>query len=196
MSVIIDEINRRLSVITALEKYTDVKLPKINTNKKQFQIRCPFHNDHTPSFTVYAVTNSWYCWAGCGGGNVINLVSKALNITYEQAKRVLIKDLRLDPVNLAHAIDSGELKIQGSLKEFYDNCGKYADALSDLKRIYEQEALTIEDLTSMEQKADVYHNLSKIDYFEPLIRNGSVEDRIYAMRRIGEMINDANKQFN
>ncbi len=33
---------------------------------------CPFHDDHRPSFGVNEAGNYWHCWAGCGGGSVID----------------------------------------------------------------------------------------------------------------------------
>lgn len=39
--------------------------------------RCPFHDDHTPSLTVYPATRSFYCF-GCGtGGDVIDFLRAA-----------------------------------------------------------------------------------------------------------------------
>jgi hypothetical protein len=33
---------------------------------------CPFHDDHHPSFGVNTESNYWHCFAGCGGGSVID----------------------------------------------------------------------------------------------------------------------------
>jgi hypothetical protein len=33
---------------------------------------CPFHDDHQPSFAVNDQGNYWNCFAGCGGGSVID----------------------------------------------------------------------------------------------------------------------------
>ena len=41
---------------------------------------CPFHNEKTPSFTVYPENGSYYCF-GCGqGGDVITFVMKNENL--------------------------------------------------------------------------------------------------------------------
>lgn len=37
---------------------------------------CPFHDDHHPSFGVNSAGNYWYCFAGCGGGSVIDFWMK------------------------------------------------------------------------------------------------------------------------
>ncbi|MBK9123527.1 MAG: hypothetical protein IPM16_10480 [Chloroflexi bacterium] len=33
---------------------------------------CPFHDDHVYSFGVNIKHNFWHCFAGCGGGSVID----------------------------------------------------------------------------------------------------------------------------
>ena len=50
---------------------------------------CPFHNEKTPSFTVYPDTQSFYCF-GCGAaGDVINFVRKISNLGYVEAVKQL-----------------------------------------------------------------------------------------------------------
>ena len=50
---------------------------------------CPFHNEKTPSFTVYPDTASYYCF-GCGaGGDVINFVRNIENLDYIEAVKLL-----------------------------------------------------------------------------------------------------------
>ena len=59
--------------------------------------KCPLHDENTPSFRYYPETNSWYCWGGCGGGNIITLhkmFTKRLNerdITTDEAVAFLYK---------------------------------------------------------------------------------------------------------
>lgn len=50
---------------------------------------CPFHNEKTPSFTVYPETSSYYCF-GCGaGGDVIGFVRNIENLDYVEAVKFL-----------------------------------------------------------------------------------------------------------
>lgn len=37
---------------------------------------CPFHDDHHQSFQVNEIRNFWHCYAGCGGGSLIDFWSK------------------------------------------------------------------------------------------------------------------------
>ncbi len=63
---------------------------------------CPFHNEKTPSFTVYPETQSYYCF-GCGnGGDVITFIKNIENLDYTEAVRLLA-----DRVGLAVPQDSG-----------------------------------------------------------------------------------------
>ncbi|MGN0469010.1 MAG: DNA primase, partial [Acutalibacteraceae bacterium] len=50
---------------------------------------CPFHNEKTPSFTVYPENQSYYCF-GCGaGGEIINFTRRIENLDYVEAVRFL-----------------------------------------------------------------------------------------------------------
>lgn len=52
---------------------------------------CPFHNEKTPSFTVYPATQSFYCF-GCGaGGDAITFVKKIENLDYLDAVKTLVQ---------------------------------------------------------------------------------------------------------
>lgn len=50
---------------------------------------CPFHNEKTPSFTVYNDTQSFYCF-GCGaGGDAVTFIRKIENLDYMDAVKKL-----------------------------------------------------------------------------------------------------------
>lgn len=50
---------------------------------------CPFHNEKTPSFTVYPATQSFYCF-GCGaGGDAITFLKKIEYLDYLDAVKTL-----------------------------------------------------------------------------------------------------------
>ncbi|MBE6817359.1 MAG: DNA primase [Ruminococcaceae bacterium] len=50
---------------------------------------CPFHNEKTPSFTVYPETQSFYCF-GCGaGGDAVGFIRKIENLDYIDAVKLL-----------------------------------------------------------------------------------------------------------
>lgn len=46
--------------------------------------KCPLHADKNPSFSVNTKTNLWRCFAGCGGGSVIDLLCKLDNLSVRE----------------------------------------------------------------------------------------------------------------
>lgn len=50
---------------------------------------CPFHNEKTPSFTVYNDTQSFYCYGCATGGDAITFLQKIENIDFIDAVRLL-----------------------------------------------------------------------------------------------------------
>jgi len=53
--------------------------------------KCPFHSEDTPSFAIYPATNSWFCFAGCGGGDVIKFYQKLHDCSFKVAIEELSK---------------------------------------------------------------------------------------------------------
>ena len=63
-----------------------VSLKRAGSNLKGL---CPFHNEKSPSFTVYPQDNSFYCF-GCGaGGDAITFIKKRENLDYPDAVEFL-----------------------------------------------------------------------------------------------------------
>jgi DNA primase len=81
---------------------------------------CPFHNDTgKPNFTIYPETNSWYCFAGCGGGDAIQFISRIDNISRTEAK-LRLTGVDVDIEELQQKIDGidtqpGELSFNNQL---------------------------------------------------------------------------------
>lgn len=50
---------------------------------------CPFHEDQTRSFSVNIEKNYWHCFAGCGGGSVIDFWMKYRDVDFPEAVKEL-----------------------------------------------------------------------------------------------------------
>lgn len=80
----LEEIKAKNDILDVVSEYIELT-PKGN----RLMSLCPFHNDKTPSFTVYPEKGSFYCF-GCGtGGDVIEFVKLIKNIDYVGAVRLL-----------------------------------------------------------------------------------------------------------
>ena len=81
---IIDEIIFRNEISDVVGSYVTLKRAGSN-----FSGLCPFHNEKTPSFTVFPATKSCYCF-GCGsGGDVITFIMRVENLDYREALEFL-----------------------------------------------------------------------------------------------------------
>ena len=82
---IVDDV-RCATEIVELVQECGIKLKK---SGKLFKGLCPFHQEKTPSFTVYPETESWYCF-GCGrGGDIFNFTEQIKKINFSEAVRYL-----------------------------------------------------------------------------------------------------------
>ena len=47
--------------------------------------RCPFHDDHNPSFGINCEGDYWHCFAGCGGGSIIDFWTRMKDCDFTTA---------------------------------------------------------------------------------------------------------------
>lgn len=80
----IQELQERIDIEDVISSYVNLK-----RRGKTLVGLCPFHNEKTPSFTVYPESRSFYCF-GCGaGGDVISFVRRMDNLDYVEAVKSL-----------------------------------------------------------------------------------------------------------
>lgn len=81
---VINEIKLRNDIETVMSPYVNLK-----RRGKNLVGLCPFHNEKTPSFTVYPENGSFYCF-GCGvGGDVFTFTGLIENLDYIDSVRLL-----------------------------------------------------------------------------------------------------------
>ena len=66
--------------------------------------KCPFHDDQQASFAVNADGNYWHCFAGCGGGSIIDFWMKLQGCDFTSAIHQLA-DILSQPVQKAKEPD-------------------------------------------------------------------------------------------
>lgn len=80
----IQQLRDRNDIESVISSYIELK-----RRGKNLVGLCPFHNEKTPSFTVYPETASYYCF-GCGaGGEVINFIRNIENLDFTEAVKLL-----------------------------------------------------------------------------------------------------------
>lgn len=80
----IDEVLRRSDIVEIVASYVSLR-----RNGSDYVGLCPFHREKTPSFHISADKQLYYCF-GCGaGGNLIDFVTKAENLDFVDAIKLL-----------------------------------------------------------------------------------------------------------
>ena len=80
----LNELRMRCDIEQVISPYVNLK-----RRGKNLVGLCPFHNEKTPSFTVYPDSQSFYCF-GCGaGGEAIGFIRRAENLDFTEAVRYL-----------------------------------------------------------------------------------------------------------
>lgn len=80
----VKEILDRVNIVELIGEYIS-----LNKNGKNYQALCPFHNEKTPSFTVFAESGRYQCF-GCGEkGDAITFLMKKENLSYPVAVKRL-----------------------------------------------------------------------------------------------------------
>ena len=80
----LEQIRDRNDIESVISGYVDLKRRGRNLTGL-----CPFHNEKTPSFTVYPETSSYYCFGCHVGGDVITFIRNIENLDYIDAVKFL-----------------------------------------------------------------------------------------------------------
>ena len=83
---VVEEIRQRNDIVDVISSHVNLKRAGSN-----YSGLCPFHNEKTPSFTVFPATQTYHCF-GCGeGGDAISFTMKSENLEYVAAIETLAK---------------------------------------------------------------------------------------------------------
>jgi len=111
---------------------------------------CPFHNEKTPSFTVYPETQSYYCF-GCGaGGDVITFIKSINSLDYIEAVKQLADMAGMKPpeTNFDDSLTKQRLRMfeinRESAKFFYKSL--YSPLGKNCLEYYRKRGLTDETI--------------------------------------------------
>jgi len=131
-----------IPINTVLADLCNIRISENKTGR--YSINCPFHIDTTPSFFVYAETDSAFCFGGCGYFNPTSLYAKHKGISRAEARLQLKQHFNTDDLTFEEEKEIRKLEL---LEKYVDSCHKclepsHINALN--KRGYTQH--TIESL--------------------------------------------------
>ena len=141
-------------------------------------VRCPFHDDHTPSLKLNE--DYFYCF-GCGaGGDVVELTRRLFNLrTYEAASKLAV-DFGVDVP--ASAPPDGSLnRFRTDLLRCQQVLDEYLNLLSRWQRLV---APRSPDGEPDERYVEACQMLEPIDYMATVLAAGTLEQRIHTVERL------------
>ena len=113
---LINEIKSKNDIVDVISGY-------INLNEKNKAL-CPFHNDHSPSFSVNGDKQIYKCFSCGESGNVITFVQKYNNISFQEAIKLLAESagisITLDTPKKQSAYDK-YYEINDTALKYYKN---------------------------------------------------------------------------
>ena len=62
------------------------------SDRDEFQIPCPFHDDSRPSCSINVEKGMWICFRGCGQGSLKSFIGQYLNFNSEEVEQYLLKN--------------------------------------------------------------------------------------------------------
>lgn len=156
--LLVEEIKQLLRIEDELMK-NGIDIPQKLINKKQFNTNCPFHDDRSPSFTVWTKTQKWKCHAGCGNGDVINLVSKFTNQTNSKTIYNLAIELGITTVTDNERLSSYKqiLSDREILKGFIILKDGVLSELYSLEQLFRNAMKQIKTVEEMDINSDLFH---------------------------------------
>ncbi|MFQ8601308.1 MAG: DNA primase, partial [Oscillospiraceae bacterium] len=116
----VDEIKSRVSLL-------DIARERMQLTKRggNYVGCCPFHNEKTPSFTVYTGNDSFYCY-GCGeGGDAITFIRKLDNLSYPEAVQQLAERAGISISSEDISASQAEKELQNRIRECNREAARY-----------------------------------------------------------------------
>lgn len=80
----LDELYARADIVSVVSGYLSLK-----KDGRRYWGLCPFHNEKTPSFSVNADLNLYYCFGCKAGGNVVQFIMEMERVSFQEAVKIL-----------------------------------------------------------------------------------------------------------
>src|SRR2546429_4271596 len=121
-------LKEQADIVRVIGEYVSLK----KAGAQNFSGLCPFHKEKTPSFSVHATRQFYYCF-GCGEkGDVFNFVQKIENITFPEAIRVVAQKMgiALPKQTFSTEAEANDAKLRTALLEVHERtCAYFQECL-------------------------------------------------------------------
>src|ERR1700704_3630934 len=80
MTSIIEAIKAKIDIVEEISQ-----VAHLQKAGKSYKGLCPFHNERTPSFYVFAESQTWHCFGCHESGDIFSFVQKQQNLEFREA---------------------------------------------------------------------------------------------------------------
>ncbi len=171
MANIFDAVKETVPVPLAAERYG-------LTANRSGMVRCPFHDDHTPSLKLNE--DYFYCF-GCGaGGDVVSLTARLFDLRPYEAASKLAVDFDVDVPATAPP--------DGSLNRFRSDllrCQRLLDEYLNLLVAWKERYRPRDECVEPDERyVEACHMIESVDYMASVLAAGTLEQRIRTVERL------------
>ena len=171
MANIFEAVKEAVPVPLAAERYG-------LTANRAGMVRCPFHDDHTPSLKLNE--DYFYCF-GCGaGGDVVSLTARLFDLRPYEAASKLAVDFGVD-VPATAPPDGSLTRFRADLLRCQRILDEYLNLLIRWQRKYAPRA---PDDELDDRYVEACQMIEPIDYMASMLAAGTLEQRIRAVERL------------
>lgn len=190
----IELIKERLTIQEAAERYTNIDLSRTKGRGNTISTRCPFHSDRSPSFTMWLDTNKWRCHAGCGSGDVIDLLMVSQQVEVKEAMNLLANDLGLDEPLDSHKINELQAKVSKKeaerqlVRDYEKDFDEVFHRLIRLERMLHRQLDNIKTPADLERIGELYHVIPMIEYLLDCMIEPEFETQVQTFIQASEVL--------
>ena len=139
-------LKQQADIVRVIGEY--VKLRKAGA--QNYQGLCPFHQEKTPSFSVHATNQFFYCFGCSASGDVFDFVKRIENITFPEAVRLIADKLGIAVPKMQYASEeeARQAKQRGGLLDIHERaCEFFEEQLRRPESAHAREYLKSRGLT-------------------------------------------------
>lgn len=126
---------------------------------KVFTGLCPFHDDKSPSFTVWPLTQKFYCFGCHSQGDVIDFISELKGIQFQEARQYLGITSRIDFKVVQQSKQRAAEREYLKRKET-----EYTSLVASLLRRIDALISNVRDMDEAVELAELYHIQPILEY--------------------------------
>lgn len=112
---IAQQIKAQLDIVRVISDY----VPRLRRFGNRYSCLCPFHNEKTPSFSIYADHQFYKCFGCDAKGDVFNFVMTIENITFWEALKKLAEQNGI-PLPKQSQVTDEKTRLRGAIREMHD----------------------------------------------------------------------------